>query len=649
MGSEAIPRLKVRLAVGIFLILAYVLYSFSFLVNIFNPYLDEIQLSVKLRILERVGNPSVFVLYLVFVIVSIVVLFSVLKPLFNYFRTGENYEAARKATGKISFWIILVVMVMWITAFTLFYALQDWQLVNRLPYSWALFLSTCSSFYGANLLITYANFNLFPLKEQLQMHSIHSDEKIDFYTEKKEYFILTSSLLHLVSISVYIMYVFANSGQQTVLTSFQRSGVGFLLLFLSIAGGFIMLLFAKREDRFQMENLYDKVRSLSEGNGDLTQRLLLLNFNSVGRISSELNHFIDTLNVNMWQVKDAVSHVGSQSNELNSASQLLAAGSEEQAAQTMQMGKSIESFAKEMLSIREAMDKQNEIVSESRDNLSQMAEGISEVLAKFTHILSNAKASLEDAQSGQLQVANSALNIRELSGNMSEISKRIQEAHEETKGIDVILKAIKDIAEQTNILAMNAAIEAAHAGDAGRGFAIVAEEVRGLAAMSAASVSDIKSKLSNIRTSIERTVSIVEVGEANSGETEKLASGASDSIHVVEEKIRELTALIQSVSEQTNQQAEFTQTFTSKMNEVLEFISSVKKAVEEQSHGAEEIIESISALNQTFTQSLDSAGHLSESAGMLQSEGKKLSRIVGQFKLDESSAERLSSSLQLKE
>jgi twitching motility protein PilJ len=233
--------------------------------------------------------------------------------------------------------------------------------------------------------------------------------------------------------------------------------------------------------------------------------------------------------------------------------------------------------------------RQTEEIEETSAAVIGLAQSVQQVSGNAAESARVAQQSLEAAEKGQKAVADAIAGMNALREHIQETSKRIKRLGESSQEIGEIVELISDITEQTNVLALNAAIQAASAGEAGRGFSVVAEEVQRLAERSADATKQIAAIVKTIQTDTHDTVAAMEVSTQGVVENAKLSDAAGQTLSEIGQVSKKLAGLIADISEATQTQAES----TAKVAETMQDIKSISAQTSE---GTQQTAESIGGL-----------------------------------------------------
>ena len=319
------------------------------------------------------------------------------------------------------------------------------------------------------------------------------------------------------------------------------------------------------------------IEDIEAGNGDLTKRMKITSKDEIGQLADWFNRFIEKLHDVIVMVKRNAEEVASASTEIASAAEQASAGSTEQESQAGEVASSIEQMTATIVES-----------SQNAASATDSARNAAEVAGEGGQIV---QQTIEGMQAISESVKASASTIAELGKRSDEIGE--------------IIGVIDDIADQTNLLALNAAIEAARAGEQGRGFAVVADEVRKLAERTTKATAEIASMIKGIQEDTSGAVTSMEEGTSQVEAGMELAVKAGDS----------LTSIVSVVSE------------------VQTMIEQIATASDEQSAAAEQISGNIGGIVTVTKQSAQGAEQMAAAAEELNRQTDSLMGLVGQFKV----------------
>jgi twitching motility protein PilJ len=284
--------------------------------------------------------------------------------------------------------------------------------------------------------------------------------------------------------------------------------------------------------------LLDEIGNLADG--DLTSRARVTE-DITGAIADSINFTIDELRRLVAGINTAAQQVTTATAEAQEVSGQLLQAAQKQATEIQGTGQAVVQMAQSM------------------SNVSQSANDSAKV----------AQTSLSAAEKGAQAVQNSIRGMNDIRDQIQETSKRIKRLGESSQEIGEIVQLISDITEQTNVLALNAAIQAASAGEAGRGFTVVAEEVQRLAERSGEATKHIGAIVKSIQRDTQDAVEAMERSTRGVVEGTRTADEADRALREIEEVSKQLAELIGSISNATRQQAASATRVAAAMNEIL--------------------------------------------------------------------------------
>ena len=293
-----------------------------------------------------------------------------------------------------------------------------------------------------------------------------------------------------------------------------------------------------RQNQDAILRLMNELGDLADG--DLTVTATVSE-DITGAIADSINYTIEELRVLVGRINDAAGRV------------TIATGIAQQTS----------------AELLDAAQRQSVEIQDAGHSVLAMASSMTRVSGEANQSAQVARQSLAAAGKGTLAVQDSIKGMNEIREQIQETSKRIKRLGESSQEIGEIVELISDITEQTNVLALNAAIQAASAGDAGRGFTVVAEEVQRLAERSGEATKQIAAIVKTIQTDTQGAVSAMEESTRGVVEGAKLSDAAGQALSEIGEVSQSLAELIESISDATRQQADSATGVAGKMQEIL--------------------------------------------------------------------------------
>jgi len=334
--------------------------------------------------------------------------------------------------------------------------------------------------------------------------------------------------------------------------------VSLMLLALVVAGGLGFTVI--REIRVRMNRLSGLMVQVNE-TLDFTTRIKVTRMDELGTSADAFNKLLDKLQGNLATLAAGAHSVASAAQQLTTTSGAVADGSSQQSEAASNMAATVEEITVSINHVADRAQEANRISSESG------------------HL----------AVSGEKVIGQAASDIQDIAVTVNQAAELIHGLEQHSQQIANVIQVIKEVADQTNLLALNAAIEAARAGEQGRGFAVVADEVRKLAERTALSTQEIASTINSMRTSAGNAVSSMErvVGKVSKGV--EGAQEANTAIQQIGEGSRSAVAMVEEIAEAIREQGSATNAIASQVERIAQMSEESSAAASNSAQAATEL------------------------------------------------------------
>ena len=277
-----------------------------------------------------------------------------------------------------------------------------------------------------------------------------------------------------------------------------------------------------------VQEVTERMKDISQGEGDLTRSLPESGQDEITRLARYFNEYTEKMRQSLLGIRENITSLTQQAELVESSSQNSNAQAQTQNENMLQVAAAMEEMTTQINDVSSNADSAEKSTSSARTNVQQ----------------------------GAAVVDSTVEDIRSLTSDIESVSRVVTELAAQTESIGAVLDVIRGIAEQTNLLALNAAIEAARAGEQGRGFAVVADEVRTLASRTGQSTDEIQAMIEKLQSNAKSAVDAVKVSQTASTKTVDNAIQANINLQEADRLMTEIANMSSEIARATEQQAE---------------------------------------------------------------------------------------------
>jgi methyl-accepting chemotaxis protein len=319
-----------------------------------------------------------------------------------------------------------------------------------------------------------------------------------------------------------------------------------------------------------LHSLLYRIEQIADGDGDLRVRLDVLSKDELGKLSHAFNRFLDKL-------QPLIREVGRVTGEVADS-------------------------AKSLAGMAAANDR---LISSEHAAVDQVSTAATEMSVAVHEVARNAQNAADAARHAEVQSREGAQvvgvtinSIRQLAQEVESASDTIQTLEQETANIGAVLAVIKGIAEQTNLLALNAAIEAARAGEQGRGFAVVADEVRALAARTQESTKDIQQMIERLQVGVQNAVKATHSGSARARQSVEQAAGVDQALSVTGDSVQRINDMAAQIATACEEQSSVTEEIARNISDIRDLSNEAAQTSEQSTRASQHLSELSNGLAQ---------------------------------------------------
>lgn len=356
-------------------------------------------------------------------------------------------------------------------------------------------------------------------------------------------------------------------------TSTQLMAIVIIATLVSLSAAFFLPMLVAN----QVRGISDRIQNIAEGDGDLTIRVPVTTKDELGELSAHVNVFMEKL-------QRIIASVLQNTNEVSRAAESLLSVSS---------------------SSQRAADEQSHAITMVVTAVNELTMAIQEVARNTSSTAQNTKDATSITERGQERIRLAVEHVEGLAARIHETAEFMSQLEGEAKNVTSVIDVIRGVAEQTNLLALNAAIEAARAGEQGRGFAVVADEVRTLASRTQQSTGDIQGMLSKLQAGVQHAVTAMGNSEILTGDAVASASDAGKSLAGIDSAVRE----------------------------IADMTTQIATAAEEQSSVTAEIDKNLVQINTLAMNTAEGASKTAQESQRLNQLSVQLRQLVGQFRV----------------
>ncbi|MDC8829769.1 methyl-accepting chemotaxis protein [Alteromonas gilva] len=346
-----------------------------------------------------------------------------------------------------------------------------------------------------------------------------------------------------------------------------------IVVVLVLAVCVLSIIFAPRLITDRLNTLIAVMRDISQGDGDLRSRLDSKGKDELATLASTFNQFMSNLQELIIVIQQDTEDLKGSAANLNDAS----------------------------VKVKSSTHKQNENLEQIATAVNELTHVVADTAANSQGAMEKVKLASEISSNSKVVVNDSVRNVSNLSTSISNASDVISSLAKESQNIIAVLDVIRGIAEQTNLLALNAAIEAARAGEQGRGFAVVADEVRTLASRTQQSTENINEMLGRLEQSVSNAVSAIEQGAGEVESVVTISEQLATAFEQVNDAVNQANETIYQIAAATEEQSQVVSDINTNVSNLNSLGHQNQKTIEDTDHIANDVNNTVLQLGQKIS------------------------------------------------
>ncbi len=383
-----------------------------------------------------------------------------------------------------------------------------------------------------------------------------------------------------------------------------------------------------------MKDLAARASQIAQG--DLTVKIVPRSDRDI--LGHAFASMTDNLRQLVSQVIQSASQVAATSQQLSAsteqsghASNEIARGGEQLAQQATEAARAMDNMDRAIRNVQQSSRSQREAAQQAEEGMRQAAQAVEEVARSAQQMAGSAQQASAIASQGGQSVEQMLETMNRIQQQAQASAQKVQQLDELGQQIGSIVQTIEQIAEQTNLLALNAAIEAARAGEHGRGFAVVADEVRKLAEQAGSATKEIASLIGNVRAGVDETVRAIQETSEQIADGYARSEQVGEALAQIVQSAQQVAGEVQSVTAVAEEMSASVQQVLATVSTVLQSAEENERAVQEMASSSEQVSSAIASVASISEEAAASAQQLNASSEEVAAAAQELARMAQQL------------------